>query len=424
MIARSGRIAITRQFWVMAHRWAGLTIAVFLIVTGATGALLPWNEALTFAGRPALSAVAPPSPGARPLDPVTLAERVERQTGAAVAFLPLEVPADHVASFYLSARPGRPEPDRDFAWADPYTGKVRLTYRNGRLADGPQNIMPFLYEVHRTLALGAWGIWVLGIAALVWTVDCFVGLYLTLPVRRKGVAALSPAATSWWTRWRPAWTLRRDARRHKRNVDLHRAGGLWLWPLLLVFAWSAVGFNLPSVHRPIMRALGGHEYFAGAPLPKPVETPAIGRREAVTTGRALMMAEGARRGFRTERAGYLSYDASTGLYAYSARTSLDWSSRDASTTLWFGGADGRLAHFSPPLGQSGADQTTSWFTMLHMARVFGLPYRLFVSALGLAVVALSVTGILIWMRKRSARLLQRDRRFTVDALQKDRAFHA
>lgn len=405
MITRSVRIAVTRQFWVMAHRWAGLTIALFLIVAGATGALLPWTEALTFAGWPALSAVGPPSSDARPLDPVTLAERVERQTGAAVAFLPLEVPADHVASFILAARPGQPEPDRDIAWADPYSGAVRLTYRNGRLADGPQNVMPFLYEVHRTLALGAWGTWALGIAALVWTVDCFVGFYLTLPVRCKGIAAIGQASTSWWKRWRPAWTLRKGAGVHKRNIDLHRAGGLWLWPLLLVFAWSAVGFNLPSVHRPVMRALGRQDYFEGASLPKPIETPVIDRRKAVAVGRELMTAEGARRGFRTERAGYLSYDAGTGLYAYSARTSLDWSSKDASTTLWFGGADGRLAQFSPPLGVSGADQTMSWFTMLHMARVFGLPYRIFVSALGLAVVGMSVTGVLIWMRKRSARLL-------------------
>lgn len=357
------------------------------------------------AGRPALSAAGPPSLDARPLDPVTLAERVERQTGTAVAFLPLEVPSDHVALFYLTARAGQPEPDHDIAWADPYSGKVRLTYRDGRLTDGAQNIMPFLYAVHRTLALGAGGTWALGIAALIWTVDCFIGFYLTLPRRRNRRAAIGPSSRSWWQKWRPAWTLRKDASGHRRNVDLHRAGGLWLWPLLLVFAWSAVGFNLPAVHRPVMRALGSHDYFEGASLPRPVETPAIGRREAVIVGRGLMAAEGARRGFRTERAGYLSYDAGTGLYAYGARTSLDWSSKDASTTIWFDGGEGRLARFRPPLGDTGADRTTSWFTMLHMARVIGLPYRIFVSALGMAVVALSVTGILIWMKKRSVRLL-------------------
>ena len=47
----------------------------------------------------------------------------------------------------------------------------------------------------------------------------------------------------------------------------------------------------------------------------------------------------------------------------------------------------------------------TWATMLHMAQVFGLPYRVATSLLGLLVTMLSVTGVLIWLRKRSARLL-------------------
>jgi uncharacterized iron-regulated membrane protein len=35
-----------------------------------------------------------------------------------------------------------------------------------------------------------------------------------------------------------------------------------------------------------------------------------------------------------------------------------------------------------------------------MANVFGLPYRLFVCFLGLVIVMLSVTGVVIWSKKR------------------------
>jgi uncharacterized iron-regulated membrane protein len=42
---------------------------------------------------------------------------------------------------------------------------------------------------------------------------------------------------------------------------------------------------------------------------------------------------------------------------------------------------------------------------LHIGSIGGLPYRVFVAVVGLAVVVLSVTGVVIWMRKRSARLL-------------------
>lgn len=384
-------------------------MALFLIVAGTTGALLPWQEALTLAGRPMLSRAAPPAAGARPLDGITLAERVERQTGGRVPYVPLDTAPDHVAMLDVAAASGRPAPGYDRVWADPYSGAVRLRYRQGVLADGAQNIMPFLYDVHRSLALGAWGTWALGIAALIWTIDCFVGFYLTLPRPRRGVAAIGPARRGWWARWLPSWTLRRRVRGHKRTFDLHRAGGLWLWPLLFVFAWSSVGFNLSVIQAPVMRAFGATDYAELPSLARPVDTPTVDRRAGLAIGRDLMRAEAKRRGFTIGKDGLLAYDPATGAYTYRARTSLDASQERAATGLRFSGITGRLLLFDPPQGRSAADTAMSWFYMLHMAQVFGLPYRLFVSASGLAVAALSVTGILIWMKKRSARLLGMDR---------------
>ena len=380
-------------------------MAFFLIVAGATGALLPFMEELTLLSRPVLSAAAPPHPGARPLDGVTLAERIERQTGGRVSGLSLDIPSDHIASVDVAARPGRPALGYDTVWADPYTGKVRLAYRDGVPADGPQAIPYFLLLVHYGLVLGDWGRWAFGVAALVWTIDCFVGFYLTLPVRPKR----SIPQKSWWSRWRPAWTPRPGARGYKRTFNLHRAGGLWLWPVMFVFAWSGVGFSLNSVHAPVMHLLGGTEWVPLPVLAKPLDTPLIGVRAAVATGNRLMRAEAARRGFTVEQPVYFSYDAGSGLYRYGARTSLDVVNEGGRTTLWFSGVNGHLVRFAAPIEGSAADRTTNWFAMLHMAQVFGLPYRIFVSLLGLAVAALSVTGILIWMKKRSARLLGKRR---------------
>jgi uncharacterized iron-regulated membrane protein len=38
-----------------------------------------------------------------------------------------------------------------------------------------------------------------------------------------------------------------------------------------------------------------------------------------------------------------------------------------------------------------------------MARVFGVPYQIFVFVLGLLITMLSVTGVYIWWKKRRAR---------------------
>lgn len=357
------------------------------------------------ASRPSMSRAAPPVQGAVPLDGVTLAERVARQTGAQVAFVPLDIPPEHAVRVAVQARAGQPPLGYDTVWADPYTGQVRLRFRYAVLADGAQNIIPFLYQVHYSLALGAWGIWAFGIAALIWTLDCFVGFYLTLPMRRKAVPAGRPAGPSWWVRWKPAWVIRKGARGHKLNFDLHRASGLWVWPLLLVFAWSSVGFCLPSVHRPIMSALGASRDFEPPVLAKPLDNPPIDMRSAQRIGSTLMAHEGRRRGFTVEREGYLFYRPFWGLYGYSARTTADPADHDPMTRVWFDASNGHLFYFQGPVGENATDATMRWFYMLHMAQVFGLPYRIFVSLLGVAVVALSVTGIAIWMKKRSARLL-------------------
>jgi uncharacterized iron-regulated membrane protein len=57
-----------------------------------------------------------------------------------------------------------------------------------------------------------------------------------------------------------------------------------------------------------------------------------------------------------------------------------------------------------PQGQYSGNTLTAWLMALHMANVFGLPYRIFVCLLGLAIVMLAVTGVVIWLKKRRVRV--------------------
>ena len=43
---------------------------------------------------------------------------------------------------------------------------------------------------------------------------------------------------------------------------------------------------------------------------------------------------------------------------------------------------------------------------LHSGRILGLPGRILISAMGLVVAMLSATGLIIWLRKRRARVRQ------------------
>ena len=60
---------------------------------------------------------------------------------------------------------------------DPWTGKELTRVPFNRYTDGfVHDIMPFVYDLHTSLALGEGGAWVLAILAIVWTIDCFVGV--------------------------------------------------------------------------------------------------------------------------------------------------------------------------------------------------------------------------------------------------------
>jgi uncharacterized iron-regulated membrane protein len=270
----------------------------------------------------------------------------------------------------------------------------------GAISEGVQNLMPFIYTLHYELALGSFGIWILGIVALAWTLDCFVGLYLTFPAMLK-----SSSDKNWWSRWKPAWLLRLRSGVFKLNFDLHRAGGLWLWAMLLIFAWSSVYMNLSdTVYTWATRTVLDYQTTADLPAHmQPITDPKLKWREAQSTATKLMQQAANKHGFTIERPFALSYDSVRGVYEYRVRSSLDVQDVGGTTRLVFDGDNGTMKLLLLPTKQFSGNTVTSWLLALHEGNIFGMPYRIFVCVLGLAVVMLSVTGIYIWLKKRKAR---------------------
>jgi len=215
---------MTRKFFVWLHRWVGLLMTVFLILVGLTGSLLAFNTDLEKVISPQLFA-AKPTPDAKQLDLATLAEKAEAAE-------------PHIRVGYFSVGPeqaamavgprtdlvtGNPyEISFDHIFLDPWTGRELGHRKNAELSQGLINLMPFIYKLHMNLVLGEWGAWVLGVVAVAWTLDCFYAFYLTFPV----------VFSRFFSRWKPAWKIKWAASAYRLNFDLHRASGLWLWPLL------------------------------------------------------------------------------------------------------------------------------------------------------------------------------------------------
>lgn len=308
-------------------------------------------------------------------------------------------------------------------FVDPVTGETVGTREWG--AAWPisrETFVSFLYVLHYSLHVPAlwgidlWGLWLMGGIALLWMLDCVVGFYLTLPVRKPAAAERPPAvartlARGWWRRWTPAWQIKLRGSSYRIAFDLHRAFGLWLWVFLFILAISGASLNLyAELAQPVVNVFSSF-------TPTPYDTrperpdsdllePKVGFAQILENGRA----EARRRGFAAP-AGDIFYSPDYGVFGvrFFAPGEDHGAAGVGPPTLYFDSEDGRyLGDWIPWRGTAG-DLFLQIQFPLHSGRIAGLPGRILISAMGLVVAMLSVTGVVIWHRKRRARAAVRRR---------------
>lgn len=390
-----------RQVFILIHRYVGLAVAVFLIVAGLTGSFIAFYHDLDAAINPSLLKVEPPENGAKLMDPFQLMEEVIRQLpGAVISSISLDQKPDEAAVFYVSWENESMEKRDDTWFVNPYTAEILGSRTYGDITQGIKNLMPFIYRLHYSLALGEVGSLLFGIIALLWTIDCFVGAYITFPPpsQRKRTPK------EWLKRWKPSWLVRAN-KLFSFVFTFHRASGLWVWAILFVFAWSSVGLNLKEVYNPVMKAAFGMEkpvYQRLGELKEPLNNPKLSWQEAYSRAKELMEEQAKQKGFELQGERDLRYYAARGYYQYNVRSSLDISERYPNTAVYLDANTGDLLAFHAPTGQHTGTTVTSWLYHLHWADIkwLGLPYRIFITVMGVVVAVLSITGVWIWLKKR------------------------
>lgn len=389
-----------RGAMVVLHRWCGLFIAGFLFVAGLTGAVIAWNHELDEWANPKLY-VAASGAAASALAPLELARRVEAaDPRLRVSFVPLTLEQGHTAMLGVAARidPATGTPHvlgfNQLA-VDPATGQIQGRRQWGQISLSREHLLPFLYKLHYTMHIPkGWGIefgvWLMGVVSAVWIVDGFLALCISFPNVRS---------------WRKSLSFRLRQGGAKLTFDVHRSGGVWVWGLLLMLAVTSVSLNLGTqVMQPLVSV-----FSTLTPSPfqsrqgsreRELADPLLRREQAI----AAAEAEGRRRGW-TAPAGSLFYAQRFGIYGVTFYTPED--DRDengmGNNVLYLDGDTGTIIGERVPGQGTWGDVFMQAQLPLHSGRLLGTPGRVLISLMGVFVATLSVTGLLIWLRKRRAR---------------------
>jgi len=186
-----------RRFFLWLHRVTGLAIAAFVIVVGLTGSVLAFRDDIDRWLNPQLFST--PEPGVPQLDFATIIDRAEAQ-----------FPHGQVYDIYAGPRAvqvmmsPRTDPTTgksynlgfDTVYLNPWTGQELARLTPGDRS--PYWLTNIIVTLHATLYLGNFGFVTLGVVALLWTVDCFVGFYLTVPITLERFGQ----------RWKQAWQVK------------------------------------------------------------------------------------------------------------------------------------------------------------------------------------------------------------------------
>lgn len=384
-----------RPTLVLLHRWFGLVAAIFLFIAGSTGALIAWDHELDGLLNPRFHEAQHPERPA--LSPLELAARFEASDPRLrVRYMPLALEPGEALSLFVEPRVDPASGQLhdlgfDEVVLDPATGEVQGKRRWGIPSLARENVMSFLYRLHYSLHLGdplsmlPLGMLLMGIVAVAWTIDAFVAIVLSFPSKKT---------------WRKSFLVRTSQGAYRFNFDLHRAAGVWAWPLLLVLAVSAVALNLgDQVMRPLVSLFSPlaedpmRRVIPEAGEPKLERADAIERAREAATARGIVAPPGS--------VFYASLAAAYGVGFHEPGAGhgdeglgVPW--------LYVDARSGELLGAHVPGEGSAGDVFMQIQFPLHSGRIAGLPGRILVSLLGLLVATLSVTGVIIWARKRIA----------------------
>lgn len=364
-----------RRLWLDVHLWIGVGLAVLLIPVSVTGAALVWHDGLERLLHPARFAVTP-SQTTQPVSAIVASAKAAFAPGVTIVQVRLpQAPGDPaIVSGRLPGKvaPGA-RPKTVNAWIDPGDARVLET------ADPAAGLIQVMHRVHGSLMLPGVGRKVVGWSGWAMFVSCATGLWLWWPRNGAVLKAL---------RWRRgASTL----------FNLHHFVGFWICLPLAVLSLTGVYISFPQSSLAVMSAIRGEARDGGPQRPpQRRESPAPVATPALTPDAAAAKALTGRPDARLTA---IAFPTAGKEPAW--RISLKAAGEKDPQTVQVVDATGAL---KADRGRQGPDPTARLMRRVHDGTDMGLVWQVVVFLGGVAPAVLSVTGLVMWLRRRRRRL--------------------
>jgi len=377
-MAKAGRVAGAdsagwarfKRILQTVHLWMGLLLAIPIVVIGISGSALLLQREILAWSVPAASAEGEPAP----LLQVIAAAQTAAPEGA--------TPRSIVPSLYAGAPTtinfdtgGRPP--RTLVHVDPVSlevlGTAPVTNR------GP--ILDFLIKAHAFLMLPAWiGFPIVGWMSVALTFMAVSGLVLWWP--RKGM-------------WRNGFWMRKGARGLRFHVEFHHVVGFWGSVVLLVMGVSGIYLVFPETFRKSVEAVlptgnnfaGGEQDYAGGPSPMHADGAVAAALAAMPDTRAINV--------------QLPPNPDLPFVVHLETTAFRPKLPPILVTL--NARTGEINFIDDPRNYSIGDKFLNLQHALHFGIGLGWVWKVLVFISGILPLALGITGLMIWLKRRAAK---------------------
>jgi uncharacterized iron-regulated membrane protein len=365
------RAAQLRRLWLNVHLWIALGLVALLVPISISGGLLVWHDEIDSLINPKRYAVSGSQASLQPSDYLAKAEAAVADDPAKPRATALRYPEPGCPVRVVMRAQPREEGARPrlvTAYLDPPTGKVL------DVVDFRASLFGFLHVFHENLTIPEYsGRQLVGWAGVGMLILSLTGIWLWWPRGGNFLSGL---------RWRRSALL---------TFNLHNFLGFWISLPLAAVSATGIYLSFPQTAREAMSSIApmapqGQRGFGQ-----------VAQRTALTADQALAAA------LKAEPNGK---PVALFLPVQQRERPLTWRtqiSRAGSGDIVTVTTDDHSGQTSPAIVPLSGDRAAAWIRWIHEGSHSGPVWAIVVTLTGIFPTIFAVTGIIMWLRKRSDR---------------------